>query len=111
VHANSFTRELVFYGVSRSQSTEPDFENLAYRFQFVAVAIEEPNGSFGQEVYPLLSGPGLGHVSFPPVFLSAQYILYRLISCKTTESNIKHQGFIEECIGLIYSRKAQKDRL
>jgi hypothetical protein len=35
---------------------------LAYRFQFVAVAIEEPNDSFGQEVYPFLSGPGLGHV-------------------------------------------------
>jgi hypothetical protein len=72
VHGNSFTRELVFYCVSRSQSTQPDFENLAYRFQFVAVEIEEPNGSFGQEVYPFLSGSGLGHVSFPSVFLSAQ---------------------------------------
>jgi hypothetical protein len=39
----------------------------------VAVAIEEPNGSFSQEVYPFLSGLGLGHVSFPPVSLFAQH--------------------------------------
>jgi hypothetical protein len=43
---NRFTRELVFHRVGRSQLIKPDLEKLAYRFQFVAVVIEEPDGSF-----------------------------------------------------------------